>query len=79
MAASFGNAAYERLPLEEEDSMGLPLGQTIPQQLQRTEQQLLTDSRAQIFQGMGGQNLLNSMQPSSDAYGWASGAPPSSF
>ncbi|KAG0474564.1 hypothetical protein HPP92_014250 [Vanilla planifolia] len=48
MAASFGNAAYERLPLEEEEGMPVPLGS--PQMVEHTsppaalrQQQLLPD------------------------------------
>ncbi|KAD3641259.1 hypothetical protein R6Q59_003872 [Mikania micrantha] len=69
MAASFSNAAYERLPLEEEEaalpmqggSLGSPGAITpTPQQ-----QQLLTDPS--LFQGMS-QNLLNSIQLPNDGY-----------
>ncbi|CBI34813.3 unnamed protein product, partial [Vitis vinifera] len=76
MAASFSNAAYERLPLEEEDpalpmpggSLGSPGGQ--PQQ----PQQLLADPNAPLFHGLP-PNLLNSIQLPAEAY-WATGRPP---
>ncbi|KAI3813003.1 hypothetical protein L1987_17716 [Smallanthus sonchifolius] len=69
MAASFSNAAYERLPLEEEEStlpmqggsLGSPGAITPPLQ----QQQLLTDPS--LFQGMS-QNLLNSVQLPNDDY-----------
>lgn len=76
MAASFSNAAYERLPLEDEEStlplqggsLGSPGDMTPPQQ-QQQQQQLLTDPS--LFQGMS-QNLLNSIQLPNDAY-WGNG------
>lgn len=76
MAASFSNAAYERLPLEDEEST-LPLqggslgspGAITPPQQQQQQQQLLTDPS--LFQGMS-QNLLNSIQLPNDAY-WGTG------
>ncbi|CAI9260125.1 unnamed protein product [Lactuca saligna] len=79
MAASFSNAAYERLPLEDEEStlplqggsLGSPGDMTPPQQQQQQQQQqqLLTDPS--LFQGMS-QNLLNSIQLPNDAY-WGNG------
>lgn len=81
MAASFSNAAYERLPLEEEEaalpvqgaggSIGSPggVGQNSQQQQQ---QQLLGDPS--LFHGMA-PNLLNSIQLPSEAF-WASGGRP---
>ncbi|KAJ8538672.1 hypothetical protein K7X08_029968 [Anisodus acutangulus] len=76
MAASFSNAAYEKLPLEDDDSNQLPiqggsLGSpgTIGQQQQ---QQLLADPS--LFHGMP-PNLLNNVQLPSEAY-WATGRPP---
>ncbi|KAK1438685.1 hypothetical protein QVD17_04495 [Tagetes erecta] len=70
MAASFSNAAYERLPLEEEEAAGLPMqggslgspGAITPTHQQ---QQLLTDPS--LFQGMS-QNLMNSIQLPNDGY-----------
>lgn len=76
MAASFSNAAYERLPLEEEDpsmamqggggSIGSPGGAG----------QLLGDANATapLFHGLP-PNLLNSIQMPSEAF-WATGRPP---
>ncbi|CAI9755381.1 unnamed protein product [Fraxinus pennsylvanica] len=78
MAASFSNAAYERLPLEDEEnpinpvqggSLGSPPGGVGGQQQQ---QQLLSDPS--LFQGMP-PNLLNSIQMPNEAY-WATGRPP---
>ncbi|KAG6509850.1 AT-hook motif nuclear-localized protein 22-like [Zingiber officinale] len=80
MAASFGNAAYERLPLEEEETalpgsggaMGSPVmvGQSPP-----NHQQLLDPNGNQhvLLHGLP-PNLLNNMQLPSDAYGWGSGS-----
>ncbi|KAL2543885.1 AT-hook motif nuclear-localized protein 24 [Forsythia ovata] len=82
MAASFSNAAYERLPLEDEEnqinpvqggSLGSPPGGVGGQQQQQQhQQQLLSDPS--LFQGMPS-NLLNSIQMPNEAY-WATGRPP---
>ncbi|KAJ8767686.1 hypothetical protein K2173_018244 [Erythroxylum novogranatense] len=81
MAASFSNAAYERLPLEEEDpqlpmqggAIGSPgaMGQQQPQQQQ---QQVMSEQNAPMFHGLP-PNLLNSIQLPAEAY-WATGRPP---
>ncbi|XP_015084525.1 AT-hook motif nuclear-localized protein 24 [Solanum pennellii] len=81
MSASFSNAAYERLPLEEDDqnhplpivpgggSLGSPPGNIGGQQQQ---QQMMADPS--LFHGMP-PNLLNSIQLPSEPY-WATGRPP---
>jgi len=86
MAASFSNAAYERLPLEEEEpqlpmqggSIGSPggVGQQQQQQQQQPQQQQLLggDANAPLFHGLP-PNLLNSIQLPAEAY-WATGRPP---
>ncbi|GJT25372.1 AT-hook motif nuclear-localized protein 24 [Tanacetum coccineum] len=71
MAASFSNAAYERLPLEDEEStlpmqggsLGSPGAITPPSSQQ--QQQLMSDPS--LFQGMP-PNLLNSIQLPNDGY-----------
>ncbi|XP_055819487.1 AT-hook motif nuclear-localized protein 22-like [Solanum dulcamara] len=77
MSASFSNAAYERLPLEEDDplpvvpgggSLGSPPGNIGGQQ----QQQMMADPS--LFHGMP-PNLLNSIQLPSEPY-WATGRPP---
>lgn len=76
MAASFSNAAYERLPLEDEEStlpmqggsLGSPGAITPPQQQQ--QQQLLNDPS--LYQGNMSQNLHNSIQLPNDVY-WGGG------
>lgn len=73
MAASFSNAAYERLPLEEDDQNPLsmpggPLGSPGAQQ-----QQLLGDPS--MFHGTPPPNLLNSIQLPQEGY-WSTGRPP---
>ncbi|XP_022772912.1 AT-hook motif nuclear-localized protein 24-like [Durio zibethinus] len=83
MAASFSNAAYERLPLEEEEPQ-LPMqGGAIgspdavggqQQQQQQQQQQLLAESNASLFHGLP-PNLLNSIQLPTEAF-WATGRPP---
>ncbi|KAJ6388787.1 hypothetical protein OIU77_027194 [Salix suchowensis] len=81
MAASFSNAAYERLPLEEEDpqmpmqggEMGSP-GAMGQQQQQPQQQQVMAEQNAQLFHGLP-PNLLNSIQLPAEAY-WATGRPP---
>ncbi|CAN1332478.1 AT-hook motif nuclear-localized protein 18 [Linum perenne] len=74
MAASFGNAAYERLPLEEEEGqVAASTGQqqtpppTNNTSTQQHQQQMMGDpngtTTSPLFQGMGHhQNLMNSMQ-----------------
>ncbi|CAA3033203.1 AT-hook motif nuclear-localized 22-like [Olea europaea subsp. europaea] len=82
MAATFGNAAYERLPLEDEESplpgsgpLGSPgiVGQQ-QQQGQQQPQQLMADPNSNLFHGMP-PNLLNSCQLPAEAY-WGAGQPP---
>ncbi|PSS09745.1 AT-hook motif nuclear-localized protein [Actinidia chinensis var. chinensis] len=76
MAASFSNAAYERLPLEDEDTSlpmqgGSPPG-AVGQQTPPPPPQLLPDPS--LFHGMP-PNLLNSIQMPPEAY-WGTGRPP---
>ncbi|EOY24520.1 PPC domain - like 8 [Theobroma cacao] len=80
MAASFSNAAYERLPLEEEEQLpmqggaiGSP-GAIGGQQQQQQQQQVLAESNAPLFHGLP-PNLLNSIQLPTEAF-WATGRPP---
>lgn len=75
MAASFGNAAYERLPLEDEEAAVAPVGSG--GQLGSpgiAGQQLMNDPNANLFQGTP-QNMLNSVQLPAEAY-WGTGRPP---
>ncbi|CAN4077346.1 unnamed protein product [Withania somnifera] len=67
MAASFSNAAYERLPIEEDDSNRLPR-----RSLRENNNKLLVDPS--LFHGMPS-NLLNNVQLPSEAY-WATSRPP---
>ncbi|KAJ0837174.1 putative AT-hook motif nuclear-localized protein 15-29 [Helianthus annuus] len=75
MAASFGNAAYERLPLEEEETtpgsgngpLGSPTGIG-------SQQQLMNDANSSLFHGLS-PNLVNSCQLPADAY-WGANRPP---
>ncbi|PSR91543.1 AT-hook motif nuclear-localized protein [Actinidia chinensis var. chinensis] len=74
MAASFSNAAYERLPLEDEDT-SLPMQGGSPpvgQQTPPPPPQLLADPS--LFHGMP-PNLLNSIQMPPEAY-WGTSRPP---
>ncbi|KAG6522974.1 AT-hook motif nuclear-localized protein 22-like [Zingiber officinale] len=82
MAASFGNAAYERLPMEEEEaalpaSGGVRMGSPsmVDQSPPPHQQQLLDPSGANhaLLHGLP-PNLLNTMQLPSDTYGWATGS-----
>ncbi|KAI3453540.1 hypothetical protein Pfo_010203 [Paulownia fortunei] len=80
MAASFSNAAYERLPLEDDEnaiqaqgtSLGSPPGGIGGQPSQNQQQQILGDPS--LFQGMP-PNLFNSIQMPNEAF-WATGRPP---
>ncbi|KAK9013829.1 hypothetical protein V6N11_041822 [Hibiscus sabdariffa] len=82
MAASFGNAAYERLPLEEEESPAAPIPGSGPlgspgsmvSEPQQQQQQLLQDPNGSFAQGLP-PNLLNSVQLPNEAY-WGTGRPP---
>ncbi|GLT51907.1 hypothetical protein SLA2020_252810 [Shorea laevis] len=80
MAASFANAAYERLPLEEEEQTEAampgsgPLGSPgVPGQ-QQQQQQLMQDPNASFTQGLP-PNLLNSVQLQAEAF-WGTARPP---
>lgn len=80
MAASFGNAAYERLPLDDEEPPvpipgNGPLGSPGMVGQQQQQQQLLPDPNTSLFHGMP-QNLLNSCQLPSEAYWGGTGRPP---
>ncbi|KAK4383648.1 AT-hook motif nuclear-localized protein 22 [Sesamum angolense] len=76
MAASFGNAAYERLPLEDDEQQQQPPA-AVPGSGQLESpgisgQQLMSDPNTNMFQGMP-QNMLNSLP--AEAY-WGTGRPP---
>lgn len=87
MAASFGNAAYERLPLEEEEtpvavpgsgggglgSPGMVGQQQQSQQQQQQQQQIVGDpNTSSLYHGVP-QNLLNSCQLPAEGY-WGGGS-----
>ncbi|GMI64019.1 AT-hook motif nuclear localized protein 24 [Hibiscus trionum] len=80
MAATFSNAAYERLPLEEDEPQLRMQGGAIGSptasggQLQQQEQQVLAESNAPYFHGLE-TNLLNSIKLPNEAF-WASGRHP---
>ncbi|KAK8693453.1 hypothetical protein V6N13_071036 [Hibiscus sabdariffa] len=77
MAASFGNAAYERLPLEEEEEPPIPGSGTLGSpgsMASQQQQQLLQDPNGSFAQGLP-PNLLNSVQMPAEAY-WGTGHPP---
>ncbi|KAL8111403.1 AT-hook motif nuclear-localized protein 18-like [Apium graveolens] len=69
MAASFGNAAYERLPLEDEESSvpgsGSLESTPLPGMIGQQQQQLMVDPNASLFQG-----------PSHDQAYWGEARPP---
>ncbi|MQL91799.1 hypothetical protein Taro_024415 [Colocasia esculenta] len=78
MAASFSNAAYERLPLEEEEEEeealhvpGGPLGSPagLVGQSPSLQHQLLPETSTQLFQSPP-PNLLNTFQLPPEAYTW---------
>ncbi|XP_057775643.1 AT-hook motif nuclear-localized protein 22-like [Salvia miltiorrhiza] len=72
MAASFSNAAFERLPLEEDENAAVQVqgGSPPPLPPQNQQQQLMGDPS--LLQGMP-PNLFNQMQ--NEAF-WATGRPP---
>ncbi|PIN23783.1 hypothetical protein CDL12_03479 [Handroanthus impetiginosus] len=74
MAASFGNAAYERLPLEDEEAPQPPATVTGSGQMGspgiNVGQQLMSDPNTNLFQGMPPQNMMNSVQLTAEAYNW---------
>ncbi|EYU30571.1 hypothetical protein MIMGU_mgv1a010755mg [Erythranthe guttata] len=76
MAASFGNAAYERLPLEDEEAAAVSGGGQLgsPGISGGGGQQLMPDPNTNPFQGAA-QNMLNSVQLPADAY-WGAARPP---
>ncbi|XP_042506348.1 AT-hook motif nuclear-localized protein 22-like [Macadamia integrifolia] len=79
MAASFGNAAYERLPLEDEEQQlpmpGEGLEPGMVDQQQQQQQQLMPDPNTPLFHGLP-PNLLNPNQLPAEAYWANSGRPP---
>ncbi|KAJ0478900.1 putative AT-hook motif nuclear-localized protein 15-29 [Helianthus annuus] len=72
MAASFGNAAYERLPLEEEETTPVSPSGINGQQQHQQQQQLMNEANPPLFHGMP-PNMLNSLP--TDAY-WGANRPP---
>ncbi|KAI3416799.1 PPC domain-containing protein [Psidium guajava] len=82
MAASFGNAAYERLPLEEEEAgaaapvpSGSQLGSPGMVGQQQQQQQLMpTDANGALLHGFA-PNLLNSCNLPGETY-WGAARPP---
>ncbi|KAJ4955708.1 hypothetical protein NE237_012491 [Protea cynaroides] len=79
MAASFCNAAYERLPLEEEEQqLPLPNGgleQGMVEQQQQQQQQLMPDPNTPLFHGLPPNLLTPNCQLPTEAF-WATGRPP---
>ncbi|KAK9068266.1 hypothetical protein SSX86_012377 [Deinandra increscens subsp. villosa] len=84
MAASFGNAAYERLPLDEEDTtpgsgnnepLGSPPGVNGQHQQQQQQLMMNNESNPSLFHGLPHPNMLNSCQSPADAY-WGANRPP---
>ncbi|XP_030457374.1 AT-hook motif nuclear-localized protein 22-like [Syzygium oleosum] len=83
MAASFGNAAYERLPLEEEEAgtaMPVPSGGQlgspgmVGQQQQQQQQLMPADANGALLHGFA-PNLLNSCNLPGETY-WGAARPP---
>ncbi|KAK4262666.1 hypothetical protein QN277_028201 [Acacia crassicarpa] len=76
MAASFSNAAYERLPLEEEDPSVAIQGPGIgsPGGVGQQQQQIFGDATGPLMHALP-PNLINSMQTSDQPF-WAPARPP---
>lgn len=84
MAASFGNAAYERLPLEEEEpaaaaagsgggsGLGSPPGIVGSNQQPPQHHQQIVGEGANNFLGVNNQNLMNSCQLPAEGF-WGGG------
>ncbi|WOL13043.1 hypothetical protein Cni_G21812 [Canna indica] len=77
MAASFGNAAYERLPLDEEEALqaqqgGLGSPGLVAQSSPPPAPAQLLDPNNPLLHGLP-PNLLNNIQLPGDAYSWATG------
>ncbi|WOL19250.1 hypothetical protein Cni_G28048 [Canna indica] len=78
MAASFGNVAYERLPLEEDEGVqvqGPPLGSPPGMVAQQQLHQPPVDVNGALFHGLP-PNLLNSVGMPGDGWGSAGGRSP---
>ncbi|KAL8229638.1 hypothetical protein R6Q57_014538 [Mikania cordata] len=73
MAASFGNAAYERLPLEEEATPGSGNGTLGSPTGTGNQQHLINDANPSLYHGLP-PNHLNSCQVPTDAY-WGANRP----
>lgn len=80
MAASFGNAAYERLPIEDDESPVQPPGSEglggagIVSSQQQSPPPIMVSSDATVLQGLP-PNLMNSCQLPAEAY-WGTARPP---
>ncbi|KAM0915076.1 hypothetical protein ACQ4PT_011102 [Festuca glaucescens] len=75
MAASFGNASYERLPLDDDEPapQGLVPAHSSPPPLSLpAHQQQQASSLAQVPDHHLPHNLMNGLQLPGDAYGWTS-------
>ncbi|KAG7013371.1 AT-hook motif nuclear-localized protein 18, partial [Cucurbita argyrosperma subsp. argyrosperma] len=70
MAASFGNAAYERLPIDEEDETS-PAAEMAGEQAAPPPPQLLGDPNGGLFDGVN-----SSCQLAAEAAYWGGGRPP---
>lgn len=77
MAASFANAVYERLPLEEAEAAAEVVGKnnTSLQQAQVLQQQPAASQSSSVTggDGGGGFHILGGYQLQGDAFGWPSG------
>ncbi|PKA61136.1 Putative DNA-binding protein ESCAROLA [Apostasia shenzhenica] len=81
MAASFSNAAYERLPLEDETAAApaMGCGQSSPAGSEQQPEMLQEPPAAPpLFHALP-PNLLSNVHLPAEAYGWASGGRPAPF
>ncbi|KAI3756844.1 hypothetical protein L1987_56667 [Smallanthus sonchifolius] len=80
MAASFGNAAYERLPLEEEAEVAgndhQPLGSPSGINDHGQQEQVMNEANPSLFHGLPPPNIMSSCQLQSQPYKWGSNRPP---
>ncbi|KAJ0803315.1 putative AT-hook motif nuclear-localized protein 15-29 [Helianthus annuus] len=76
MAASFGNAAYERLPLEDvEEGSGNHEGLGSPSRINGGQPQLMNEANPSLYHGLPA-SMMNSGHLPTEGYNWGANRPP---